>query len=130
VKILSITCDHDVRCAIATSATYHRYVLQLEERFPGSEMLCELFAKAYLKPYLQELSYQMQRLKYGLGRNAKFKFGAKTGADLAAWSEGVRHLGDWSIFDSRHKALGAMSVLRHFDFVRMKIWTARYRFGM
>ena len=31
---LCLTCDNDVRCAIATSATYHRYVAS--KNFPES----------------------------------------------------------------------------------------------
>lgn len=97
--------------------------------YPDSEMVCELFNAKLLQPGIKMLGYMAQKLRYGFGQDASFKFGVHSSREICAWSSGIQLLDEWSYIDSNHPNLGAMRYLRFSKIFKKFIWTAHFRFN-
>lgn len=103
--------------------------VELKDRFPGSEMVCEVFNSLWLSGWLKGLMKIKLQKELNLGKDAMFHFGIRDSKEMENWSEGIRFLDDWSYFDSDEKKLGWMKMFRHIKFFRKTQWTVHYRLG-
>jgi O-methyltransferase involved in polyketide biosynthesis len=104
-------------------------VLMLQEKFPGSELVCEVANSLWLRPLFRKiLDYKMQKQAH-LGKNAMFRSGIHNGQEMEQWHNGIQLLDEWSYFDSNEEKLGWLRVLRHIEFIRKTQWTVHYRLG-
>ena len=102
-------------------------IVELKSRFPGSELVCEVFSKAWLqKPFKSIVNQKMQR-ELGLGRNAEYQFGISHSREMESWGNGIHFLDDWCYFDTGHPKLGWMKYLQGIEFMRNVQWTVHYR---
>ncbi|MDX2443066.1 MAG: class I SAM-dependent methyltransferase, partial [Bacteroidales bacterium] len=104
--------------------------LKLQNSFPGSEIVCEVFNSLWLKGWLKKMmNFKMQK-ELNLGKDATFLFGIRHSHEMESWSNGISLLGDWSYFDSDEKKLGWIKIFRHIDLFRKTQWTVHYKLNV
>ncbi len=102
-------------------------VLELQNRFPGSELVCEVFNDFWLqKPWKMLLEFKMQK-EFHLGKGVTFSFGLKNGREMESWAPGIEFLDEWSYFESGHKKLGWARLLGNISLLNRTQWTVHYR---
>ena len=103
-------------------------VLQLQSRFPRSELVCEVVAEFFTrKPWNKMVAVKLNR-QLGVGRDAAFVFGIRNSRELETWNSGIEYLDDWSYFDSGHPRLGWVGTMgRRMKFMRNVQYTVHYR---
>ncbi|MFC2129284.1 class I SAM-dependent methyltransferase [Bacteroidota bacterium] len=103
--------------------------LEMYEKFPGSEIVCEVFNSMWLKDWWKKMMKIKLQRELDLGEDAMFHFGIKDSFEIETWKDGFKLLGDWSYFDSSEKKLGFMRLFRNVKFFRYTQWTIHYRLG-
>jgi O-methyltransferase involved in polyketide biosynthesis len=102
-------------------------VLEIQKKFPGSELVCEVENSIWLRPLLKKmLEYKLQH-QFHLGKDAMFRSGIHDSREMEQWHAGIQFLDEWSYFDSDEKKLGWLRVLRHIELIRKTQWTVHYR---
>ena len=102
-------------------------VLEIQKKFPGSELACEVVNSVWLRPPLKKmLDYKMQRQLH-IGKDAMFRSGIRDGREMEQWHAGIQFLDEWSYFDSGEEKLGWLKVFRHIQLIRKTQWTVHYR---
>jgi len=102
-------------------------VLELQSRFPGSELVCEVFNDLWLKKPLKGLINFKMRKELHLGKDATFHFGIRESREMEVWSPGIVFLDDWSYFDSKEEKLGWLRIMGCVGLFRKTQWTVHYR---
>ena len=103
--------------------------VDLANRFPGSEMVCEVVNSRWLTKTMEPLIRSKMQRQLGMGEDATFKFGIRDGHEPESWSKGIHFLDEWSYFDSKHPKLGAIGWMGQFELFRKTQWTVHYRLG-
>ena len=102
-------------------------VLELQSRFAGCELVCEVVNSLWLKKGLRWMvNFKLQR-QLKLGKDATFNFGLRDGREMEKWGEGIEFLDEWSYFDEDEPRLGWLRLFRHFELLRRTQWTLHYR---
>lgn len=104
-------------------------VVSLCERFPGSELVCEVVNRRMI---LSSTRWMVRRKLHGnmkIGAQAEFRFGVSDSREMETWSPGIRLLEEWSYFESNHPKLGVLGWLSKIKFFRHVQWTVHYRLG-
>jgi methyltransferase (TIGR00027 family) len=102
-------------------------VVELQSRFPGSELVCEVFNDMWLKKPLKGLVNFKMRKELHLGKDATFHFGIRESKEMEEWNPGITFLDDWSYFDSQEKKLGWLRLAGSVGLFRKTQWTVHYR---
>lgn len=101
-------------------------VLELRRRFPGSELVCEVFNRKWLTPFMRKMiTIKLQR-QYRMSRDTMFTFGLTDSREMERWHDGITFLDDWSFIDSPYPRLGAMRLLGASRALRRVQWTVHY----
>lgn len=101
-------------------------ILELQSRFPGSELVFETVNSMWLKQPLKWLvNLKMQR-ELGLGRGTEYQFGIRDGHEPEEWSPGIRLLEEWTYLDEDEPRIGFARLLRGWRLLRFTQWTVRY----
>ena len=104
-------------------------VLKIQEKFPGSELVCEMVNSLWLGPLVKKmLDFKMQR-ELHLGKDATFRSGIRNGREMEQWHSGIQFLDEWSYFDSEEEKLGWLRLFRYIELIRKTQWTVHYRLG-
>ncbi len=104
-------------------------VLKIQEKFPGSELVCEMVNSLWLRPLFKKmLDFKMQR-ELHLGKDATFRSGIRDGREMEQWHSGIQFLDEWSYFDSEEEKLGWLRLFRYIELIRKTQWTVHYRLG-
>jgi methyltransferase (TIGR00027 family) len=103
--------------------------VDLQHRFPGSELVCEVVNSRWLSKTLQPMIRAKMQRQLGLGADATFKFGIRDGCEPETWSQGIQFLDEWSYFDTKHPKLGWTGWMGHVELFRKTQWTVHYRLG-
>jgi hypothetical protein len=101
-------------------------VVEIQRRFPGSELLCEVFNSFFLSKAWKPLVDLIMRRGFGFGAGAKYCFGIRESQEMESWRTGIEFLDDWSFFDAPHPRLGWLGWLGRFEFARKTEWTVHY----
>jgi len=101
-------------------------VIELQNRFPGSEMICEVVNSRWLSKFWKPLIHRKMQSGAGLGKSAVFRSGISQSREMETWNRGIRFLDEWSYFDSNHPKLGRLRFLRKFELFRKTQWTLHY----
>jgi methyltransferase (TIGR00027 family) len=104
-------------------------VLTLQRRFPGSELICEVVNKRWIGAASGWMVRSKLQGSMKIGAGAAFCFGVSDGREMETWSPGIRLLGEWSYFDSRHPKLGLLGWMGRFELFRKAQWTLHYQLG-
>ena len=104
-------------------------VIEMRQRFPGSELVCEVFNRFWLRdPWKRWVDRKMQR-QLSFSPDATFQSGLDDSREMEQWAKGIHLLDDWSYFDDGEPKLGVFNLLRHVAFFRKIQWTVHYRLG-
>jgi O-methyltransferase involved in polyketide biosynthesis len=104
-------------------------VLELKNRFPGCELVCEVFNHFWLRrPWKALVDFKMQR-EFHLGKDVTFSFGLKSGREMESWSPGIEFIDEWSYLESGEKKLGWTRLMGNFALLKRTQWTVHYRLG-
>ena len=102
-------------------------VLELQRQFPGSELVCEVFNKKWLNPFMQKMMKIKLQGQYHMSRDTQFRSGISESDEMESWHAGITFLDDWSYFDSKHPRLGVMRLLGKSKTMQRAQWTVHYR---
>ena len=104
-------------------------VTALADRFPGSELVAEVFHSFWLRPPWDKLVAGKLQRQLHFDRSAAFQFGLDAPDAMTKWHPNLRFLSEWSYFDAHERKLGAMRWLRHIPLLRLTQYVVRYQFG-
>lgn len=104
-------------------------VLELLARFPGSELVCEVFNAFWTRPPLDAWVASKLRRQLYLGPDARFRFGVSHSRELESWHPDLRFLDDWSFLDEIDPQLGFYRLLGRVDWIRRIQWNLHYQLG-
>jgi O-methyltransferase involved in polyketide biosynthesis len=102
-------------------------VLELQQRFPGCELACEVVHKAWVKGIWGKIRAYKMHKELKLGKTAAYYFGIDTSREPETWHSGIELLEEWSYFDTQHPKLGLLKLFARVDWLRRIQWTAHYR---
>jgi len=102
-------------------------VLELQARFPGSELVCEMVNKRWITGIWGKMSASKMQRRFTLGKGAQFKFGLDAPDEMKSWHAGIEFLEHWSYFDTNHPKLGWLRLFRNLDLLRGAQYTVQYR---
>jgi methyltransferase (TIGR00027 family) len=104
-------------------------VVELARRFPGSELVAEVFNNFWLRePWKGWVNRKMQR-RLGFSADAGFQSGVDNERHCERWGHGIRFLDDWAYYDDQDPKLRGLNWMRHVQFLRHMQWTVHYRLG-
>ena len=102
-------------------------VRELQRRFPGCELVCEVENSFVINVLQKERWKKKFQRDHHLGPEATMHFGIREGRDLESWGRGIQFLDEWTIFDDREKKLGWMNLFRFSKRLRKAQWVVHYR---
>ena len=104
-------------------------VVALTHRFPGSELVCEVFNNFWLRePWKGWVNRKMQR-RLGFSADAGFQSGVDNERHFEAWDPAIHFLDDWAYYDDEEPKLRGLNWMRHVQFLRHMQWTVHYQLG-
>ncbi len=110
-------------------AEVKRLVVTLAQRFPGAELVADLFHGRWLRPpWGKWVARKMQR-QLSFSRDAAFQFGLDAPAAMAAWHPAIHFLDEWSMFDAPERKLGWWRWFCFVPLMRRIQYVVRYQFG-
>jgi methyltransferase (TIGR00027 family) len=104
-------------------------VLQLQRRFPGCELACEVVSKRFASGSFGKITAMKMQRRMKLGKGSAFTFGVASPDEMESWNAGIQYLERWSYFESNHPKLGWMRLFRHIKPMNNVQYTVRYRLG-
>ncbi|MBN2600239.1 MAG: class I SAM-dependent methyltransferase [Candidatus Thermoplasmatota archaeon] len=102
-------------------------VLELQQRFPGCELVCEVQNTFVINALQKERWKRKFQRDHHLGPDATMHFGIREGTDLQAWGSGIRLLDEWTVFDDHEKKLGWMNLFAFSKRLRKSQWVVHYQ---
>lgn len=102
-------------------------VLEMQKRFPGCELVCELTNLIWVEGFLGKLSSLKMKSRAKIGGSAGFQFGVSDACELETWHEGIELIEKWFYMDSDHPKLGWLRIFRNWRLIKNTQYTVRYR---
>ncbi len=102
-------------------------VLELQNRFPNSELVCELTNRAWVEGFTGKLAAMKMKQRFNMREDADFKFGVSDASEFEKWGEGIEFLEKWFYMESNHPKSGLMRIFRNWKIFQEAQFTARYR---
>ena len=102
-------------------------VLDLRERFPGSELVCEVVRKQWTSGTWGKMASMKMSRRLNMGKQAGYYFGLDHPKEMEAWHSGIEYLGQWSYFESNHKKLGFMRMFGKSKYFKETQYTVHYK---
>jgi methyltransferase (TIGR00027 family) len=104
-----------------------RLVLELQQRFPGSELVCEVTNRAWISGIRGKVTASKMQRQLKIGAGAHYQFGLESAEEMETWQPGIEFLERWSYFDTDHPKLGWLRILGNVEMFRGVQYTVRYR---
>jgi methyltransferase (TIGR00027 family) len=102
-------------------------VLELQKRFPGCELVCEVQNTFVINALKKERWKRKFQKDHHLGSEAAMHFGIADGTVLESWGPGIRFLDEWTIFDDHEKKMGWMNLFAFSKRLRKAQWVVHYK---
>jgi methyltransferase (TIGR00027 family) len=102
-------------------------VLEIQRRFPSSELVCEVTNKAWISGIRGKMTASKMQRQLKIGEGAQYRFGLETPDEMQTWNVGIEFLERWSYFDTDHPKLGWMRVFGDIELFRGVQYSVRYR---
>jgi methyltransferase (TIGR00027 family) len=103
-------------------------VSDLCNRFPGSELVCEVVKDFMIKTPVKQMANFKMRRQLHLGKGAQFVSSVSGAREMEEWNPKTKFLDDWSYFDEDEKKLGILRLFRRIPFLRNTQWVVHYVF--
>jgi len=98
-------------------ADVKRLVQALVARFPGAELVCEVYSPMVIRSHPRPAAV------------AQPHWGLKDDRYVEAWAPDIRLLSRWYYFDKPEPRLGAFQIMRYFPFLARMVRIVHYRLG-
>ncbi len=98
-------------------ADVKRLVQSLAGRFPGAELVCEVYSPAVVRFHPRPAAVAQPR------------WGLKDDREIEAWAPGIRLLSRWYYFDQPEPRQGAMQLMQYFPCLARVVRIVHYRLG-
>ncbi|MAT99875.1 MAG: hypothetical protein CL608_22260 [Anaerolineaceae bacterium] len=102
-------------------------VLELQDRFPGCELVCEVFNESWLHGWRGRIMKRKLQNDMSMGSDAMFQSGIADSEAMAQWRSGIEFVDDWSFVDADEPKLGVLRLMRHWSMFRKLQWVVHYR---
>ncbi len=102
-------------------------VLEMQRRFPDSELVCELTNRTWVEGFWGKLTSLKLKNRMSMREDAAFKFGVDCPEELETWGEGIEFLEQWFYMEGNHPKLGLMRIFRNMAIFRNAQYTAHYK---
>lgn len=99
----------------------------LAAKAPGSELVAEIFQRAWLEGWRGRMVSRKLEKNFDIG--VAFRFGVEGAADLCDWVEGTEVLDEWNFFEEDEPRLWSLRWMRWFESMRRLQWVAHWRLG-
>ena len=106
-----------------------RLVLELQRRFPDSDLICELTNKAWTEGFWGKIAAMKMKQRLHMNEDAGFQFGVNDARELESWGKGIEFKEKWFYMDDNHPKLGWLRFFRKWKVFRNGQYTARYHLG-
>lgn len=103
-------------------------VLELANRFTGSELLCEIANEYVVKLMKSKMFKNSFSNKFKLKKGVSYNFGLTDSKDMEKWTNKIKFIDEWTYFDENHSKLGLINAMGNFEKLRKTQWTALYKF--
>ena len=108
-------------------ADVRNLILEMQKRFPESELVCELTNKIWVEGFWGKLGSMKMKRRFGMAQDAGFQFGVESPDAMEAWGEGIEFVEQWFYMQDNHPKLGAMRIFRNMPIIRNAQYTVQYR---
>jgi methyltransferase (TIGR00027 family) len=102
-------------------------VLELQRRFPDSELVCELTNRTWVEGFWGKMASAKMQRRFNMRSDAGFKFGVSKASEFETWGEGIEFLEKWFYMEENHPKLGLMRIFRNWKIFQDAQFTAHYR---
>jgi O-methyltransferase involved in polyketide biosynthesis len=102
-------------------------VLEMQRRFPGSELVCELTNRTWVEGLWGKLSAVKMKNRIKMGEDAAFQFGVDRADELETWGKGIEFLEQWFYMDSNHPKIGWMRIFKNMKIFRNAQYAVHYK---
>jgi methyltransferase (TIGR00027 family) len=109
-------------------AEVKKLIVTLATRFPGSELVADVFHARWVRPPWNRLAGNKMQRRFHTESEAAFHFGLDSPAEMETWHPNVRFVSAWSFFDANERKLGLLRWFRHFPLFRLTQYVVHYRF--
>jgi len=104
-----------------TGTQVRRLVLTLRDRFPGAELVFDAYSPIHVVRH--NLQYLVSKIKFPT------RWGLWHGAEIEAWGDGIRLLGEWGYFDEKTPRLNRIRWLRGIEAMARTFRVYRFQLG-
>jgi O-methyltransferase involved in polyketide biosynthesis len=104
-----------------------KLVLQLQARFPGSELAYEVVSKRFASGAFKKITAKKMQGRLKLGKGSEYSFGIASPDEMQSWNAGIQYLDRWCYFETNHPKLGWMRLFSHVKLMNDVQYTVRYR---
>jgi len=105
----------------------HTLISRLQQRFPGCELVCEVFNRRWLTwPFKSIANWSIQQIS-GMAGQPIYHFGIHKSDEMESWGKGIHLLDDWTYFDPNHPKLSWLRWFGKRELFRKILWTVHYR---
>lgn len=103
-----------------------KLILDMQERFPESELVCELTNRTWVEGFWGKLTSMKLKNRMKIGADAAFTFGVDHPNELETWGDGIEFVEQWFYMDDDHPKIGWMRIFKNIAIFRNAQYTARY----
>jgi hypothetical protein len=102
-------------------------VIALADRFPGSELVAEVFNDLWMRPPWRGLIARRFQRQLKFDRDITFQFGLNSPKEMESWDPRIHFLSAWSFLDAPERKLGLLRWFRHIPLLRLTQYNVHYR---
>ena len=103
-----------------------RLVLALQERFPESDLVCELTNRTWVEGLWGKMAQMKMQRRMKMKSDTAFQFGVTSPEELETWGPGIEFMEMWFYMDDDHPKIGWYRIFRGLKIIRTAQYTVRY----
>ncbi len=104
-----------------------RLVIALADRFPGSELVAEVFNSLWMRPPWRGFVSRKLRRQLKFDHNVAFHFGLDYPHEMETWDPRIHFLSAWSFLDAPERKLGILRWFRYIPLLRLTQYNVHYQ---
>jgi methyltransferase (TIGR00027 family) len=104
-----------------------RLVIALADRFPGSELVAEVFNGLWMRPPWRGFVSRKLRRHLKFDSDVAFHFGLDSPKEMESWDPRIHFLSVWSFLDAPERKLGLLRWFRYIPLLRLTQYNVHYQ---